>query len=85
MTQVRRVDDVTGGKWKVQVKDLQRKELDPPQLFDAVVVCNGLVECKSLVLLEVHVHDCIMGILKFNCKVVMECFTSHIDSFLLFL
>ena len=42
VTSVRRVEsEVTGAQWQVQVEDVQRKVFDPPQLFDAVVVCNG--------------------------------------------
>ena len=49
MTSVRRVESkVTGAQWQVHVKDLQRKVFDPLQLFDAVVVCNGLTEISNL-------------------------------------
>ena len=56
MVEVREIESEAGVQWQVQVEDVQQKVREPPQLFDAVVVCNGFASDLSMPIIFIEYH-----------------------------
>ena len=51
VVEVREVESEAGVQWQVVVEDVKRKVRETPQLFDAVVVCNGFVSHLNMLII----------------------------------